>query len=165
MHLFPDAFVSPTGESFVDAVPIPIFGRKQSPLGAVTVHLQDGLDKPLAFVFLTDVQAGAATQEIENPAPLFCWQLNVISQQGKPPDFVLEIASQSTGRQDVEKKRPAYADLGIPEYWRFDQTREFHGTRLAGDRLADGQYEPIPIEEIEEGVLQGYSRVLNLFRW
>ena len=31
--------------------------------------------------------------------------------------------------------------------------------------LADGQYEPIPIKEIEEGVLQGYSRVLNLFRW
>ena len=33
-HLFPDAFVSPTGESFIDTVPIPVFGRKQPPLGA-----------------------------------------------------------------------------------------------------------------------------------
>ena len=64
------------------------------------------------------------------------------------------------------EKRPAYAGLGIPEYWRFDETGEFHGTRLAGDRLVDRRYEPVPIETVEEGVLQGYSRVLNLIiRW
>ena len=90
----------------------------------------------------------------------------VISEQGKPPDFVLEIASRSTGRQDVVEKRAAYADLGIPDYWRFDETGEFHGTRLAGDHLVDGQYESVPIETVEEGVLQGYSSVLNLLiRW
>ena len=33
MHLFPDALVSPTGEPFVDAVPVPVFGWQQSPLG------------------------------------------------------------------------------------------------------------------------------------
>ena len=64
------------------------------------------------------------------------------------------------------QKRARYAALGIPEYWRFDQTGEFHGTRLAGDRLADGQYEAIAIETVKEGVRQGYSRVLNLsIRW
>ena len=90
----------------------------------------------------------------------------IISEQGKPPDFVLEIASRSTGRHDVEKKRPGYAALGIPEYWRFDETGDFHGTRLAGDRLVEDRYEPIPIETVEEGVLQGYSSVLNLLiRW
>ena len=90
----------------------------------------------------------------------------VISEQRKPPDFVLEIASRSTGRQDVVEKRTAYAGLGIPEYWRFDETGEFHGARLAGDRLVDGQYEPVPIEAVEEGVLQGHSNVLNLLiRW
>ena len=89
-----------------------------------------------------------------------------ISEQGKPPDFVLEIASRSTGQQDVVEKRAAYADLEIPEYWRFDETGEFHGTRLAGDHLVDGQYEPVLIETVEEGVLQGYSNVLNLLlRW
>ena len=90
----------------------------------------------------------------------------IISEQRKPPDFVLEIASRSTGRQDVVEKRAAYAGLEIPEYWRFDETGEFHGTRLAGDQLVDGQYEPVPIETVEEGVLQGYSNVLNLLlRW
>ena len=87
----------------------------------------------------------------------------VISRQGKPPDLVLEIASRRTGRQDVENKPARYAALGIPEYWRFDETGEFHGTRLAGDRLLDDQYEPVPIETVEEGGLQGYSRVLNIF--
>ena len=90
----------------------------------------------------------------------------IISQQGKPPDFVLEIASPSTGERDVECKRPKYAALGVVEYWRFDETGQHHGTRLAGDRLADGRYEPIAVEEVEEGVLQGYSETLNLLiRW
>ena len=90
----------------------------------------------------------------------------VISEQGKPPDFVMEIAFRSTGRQDVVEKRAAYSDLRIPEYWRFDETGNFHGTKLAGDRLAAGRYEPVPIETLDDGVMQGYSSVLNLhIRW
>ena len=91
----------------------------------------------------------------------------IIDEQGKPPDFVLEIASRRTGRVDVEDKRNDYAGLSIPEYWRFDETGQHHLTRLAGDRLGtDGQYRPIPIEEVADGVLQGHSQVLNLhIRW
>ena len=91
----------------------------------------------------------------------------IIDEQGKPPDFVLEIASPRTGREDAVAKRSDYADLNIPEYWRFDETGQFHGTRLAGDRLvAEGQYEPIIIEQLAEDILQGYSAVLNLLvRW
>ncbi len=90
----------------------------------------------------------------------------IVSEQGKPPDFVLEVASESTAEADVGAKRDYYAELGIPEYWRFDETGEFHGTRLAGDRLVDGQYQAMVIEELPGGVLQGYSAVLNLrLRW
>ena len=90
----------------------------------------------------------------------------VISRQGKPPDLVMEIASERTGKNDVEGKPARYAALGIPEYWRFDETGGFHGSRLAGDRLVDGQYEPIAVEEVEDGVLQGHSAVLGLLvRW
>ncbi len=90
----------------------------------------------------------------------------IISEQGKPPDFVLEVASVSTGAIDVGPKRDDYLALGIPEYWRFDHTGEYHGARLAGDRLVDGRYEPLPIEELPDGSLQGYSHVLNLnLRW
>ena len=90
----------------------------------------------------------------------------IISEQGKPPDFVLEVASVSTADIDTGAKRDDYAALGIPEYWRFDETGEYHGTRLAGDRLVDGVYEPIPVEHLPGGVLQGYSEVLDLYlRW
>ena len=90
----------------------------------------------------------------------------VISEQGKPPDFVFEIASRSTGRRDTVDKRISYAALGIQEYWRFDETGQFHGTRLAGDRLVSGQYEPLPIEALTDGSLQGYSAILSLnLRW
>ena len=90
----------------------------------------------------------------------------IVTEQGKPPDFVLEIASPSTGRIDVTDKRDDYAALGVAEYWRFDDTGESHGARLAGDRLVDGAWRPIPISELEDGSLQGYSEALNLhLRW
>ena len=90
----------------------------------------------------------------------------VISQQGKPPDLVLEIASEGTGHIDVGEKREFYQRLRIPEYWRFDATGDFHGTRLAADRLVQGRYEPVAIEQVGDGVFQGRSAALHLdWRW
>ena len=90
----------------------------------------------------------------------------VIVEQGKPPDFVLEIASAATEDNDTGHKRRWYAGLGIPEYWQFDETGDDHGARLSGDRLVAGRYEPVVIEEPEDGVLQGYIEVLGLqVRW
>ena len=90
----------------------------------------------------------------------------VISEQGKPPDFVLEVASRSTGRRDTIDKRIRYAELGILEYWRFDETGRYHRTRLAGDRLVDGRYVPIQIDELPDRRLQGHSAILNVdLRW
>ena len=83
---------------------------------------------------------------------------------GKPPDWVLEIASSSTGREDVVRKRDIYAHIGVPEYWRFDPTKqgEYHGQRLAGDRLVGGEYRPIELTTAPDGILKGYSEVLGL---
>ena len=90
----------------------------------------------------------------------------VVSEQGKPPHFVLEVASESTADIDVGEKREDYAALGIGEYWRFDETGEHHGERLAGERLVDGVYVPLVIEETPDGSLQGYSAALGLnLRW
>ena len=101
-----------------------------------------------------------------DPAAYKASNAYVISEQGKPPDLVLEIASRSTGHIDVGEKRRDYAALEIPEYWRFDETGDYHGARLAGDRLADGVYVAIEIEELPDGSLQGYSPVLDLnIRW
>ena len=91
----------------------------------------------------------------------------IISDHGKPPDFVMEIASEGTGRRDVTVKRDGYAALGIPEYWRFDASGgRFHGAPLAGDEVVEGTYRPIAIERLAEDIYQGYSEMLNLFlRW
>ena len=82
----------------------------------------------------------------------------VISEQGKPPDLVLEVASESTAGRDLGVKRDYYAAFGIPEYWRFDETGEYYGDRLAGERLVDGVYEPIGIERLVRGHPAGPQR-------
>ena len=88
----------------------------------------------------------------------------VIDEVGKPPDFVLEVASASTGRRDYTVKRIRYARLGVLEYWRFDHTGgRFHNAPLAGDRLVNGEYVPIETETDEQGRIWGYSMALGLW--
>ena len=87
----------------------------------------------------------------------------VIAEQGKPPDFVLEIASPTTADQDVGAKRDDYEAWGVTEYWRFDRTGEYHGERLAGDRLVDGRYQPIDIARVSGEEWRGYSAALELY--
>jgi Uma2 family endonuclease len=86
-----------------------------------------------------------------------------IDEQGKPPDFVLEVASKSTGFINYTHKRNDYAAFGIPEYWRFDPTSGlFHDAPLAGDRLVDSVYQPIEIVQADEQHYWGRSDILNL---
>ena len=86
-----------------------------------------------------------------------------IKDQGKPPDFVLEIASPTTGQNDYTDKRADYANFGVPEYWRFDASGgQFHDAPMAGDLLVDGVYRPIEIFRTDESHLWGHSNVLNL---
>ena len=54
----------------------------------------------------------------------------VISEQGKPPDLVMEVVSPSSGRTDRIEKRVDYARLGIGEYWRFDENGRSADERL-----------------------------------
>ena len=87
----------------------------------------------------------------------------LIPEQGKPPDFVLEIASESTGSEDEGAKRADYEAMGVLEYWRFDHTGgDFHSAPLAGDRLVDGGYRPINIARLSDEMYRGHSDVLNL---
>ena len=92
----------------------------------------------------------------------------VIGEVGKPPDFVLEVASRRTGQADYTRKRFGYAHYGVGEYWRFDHTGgQYHDAPLAGDLLIDGQYEPIPLADGRPGkmvgMLSGYSEALGLY--
>ena len=93
----------------------------------------------------------------------------VVSEAGKPPDFVLEIVTQHTqvrasAVNDYNIKRLFYRDVGAVEYWRFDASGgRFYDTPLAGDVLVDGEYRPIKIRCAEDGSLWGYSRALGLY--
>ena len=87
-----------------------------------------------------------------------------IPEHGKPPDFVLEIASPYTARNDVTGKRRGYAEYGVPEYWRFDHTGgRYYGTGLAGDRLENGAYTPMHIVRVDADRSWGHSPALGLF--
>ena len=86
-----------------------------------------------------------------------------ISDHGKPPDLIMEVASGSTFLNDATRKRQGYAALGVREYWRFNSgvgPRDF--PRLSGDRLVGSEYEPVLIEEWALGHYRGYSEALRL---
>ncbi|MCY3622153.1 MAG: Uma2 family endonuclease [Gammaproteobacteria bacterium] len=44
-------------------------------------------------------------------------------EEGKAPDFVLEVLSADNWRNDIERKPVLYAELGVREYWTFDPRR------------------------------------------
>ena len=82
---------------------------------------------------------------------------------GKPPEFVMEIASYSTKTADLIDKRALYASLGIGEYWRYDQTGGDHYDEpLAGERLVDGEYQRLQMREDDDGRVWARSDALNL---
>ena len=82
---------------------------------------------------------------------------------GKVPEFALELASDTTYRNDLLRKPGIYARIGITEYWRFDPTGgELYGEPLYGGTLVDGEYQPIPLTTEPDGVLKGYSEVLGI---
>ena len=82
---------------------------------------------------------------------------------GKPPDWVLEIASPSTARVDLGIKREIYASMGIGEYWRFDESGGlYYGEPLVGEYLEGGEYRRFEIHTTEDGVSWAHSPLLNL---
>ena len=70
-------------------------------------------------------------------------------EAGRPPTFVLEVASQSTEGWDGGEKQALYASMGVAEYWRFHPTgllkkAKQEGARLEGGILQGLGYEPLP---------------------
>ena len=87
----------------------------------------------------------------------------LIWEVGKPPDFVLEIASPSTAMEDLTRKRDIYAQIGVTEYWRFDpRDGDLYGDALVGETLVDGEYQTLPITTEPDGFPKGYSPTLGL---
>jgi len=67
----------------------------------------------------------------------------LVWQEGRAPDFVLEVTSRTTRREDEGRKRLLYQRLGVSEYWQYDPTGDYLDPVLKGARLVDGFYRPI----------------------
>src|SRR5712691_3468841 len=84
----------------------------------------------------------------------------VVWEEGKGPDVVIELLSESTAAQDKGEKKEIYQNcLRVPEYFWFDPfTAEW-----AGFGLRDGRYEPIEVDAQEQLISQQLG--LALVRW
>ena len=83
-------------------------------------------------------------------------------QEGKAPDFVMEVTSQSTRQVDQGRKRDLYARLGVSEYWQYDPTGDYLDPPLQGFALSNGRYgEPFAPERLGADWSM-YSPVLGL---
>ena len=86
-----------------------------------------------------------------------------IWEAGRPPTFVLEVASPSTEKRDRDEKQALYASMGVEEYWRFApkgflQDLERERVRLVGGVLQGLGY--APLESAPDGSIR--SEVLGL---
>lgn len=91
------------------------------------------------------------------------------------PDFILEVASNSTWRRDYREKREIYQSLGVCEYFVFDaRPRPRTRHRVLGLQLSGGRYEPIaprPMAGGGAGVrsaalgLNAYADAAGRLRW
>jgi hypothetical protein len=63
---------------------------------------------------------------------------------GKPPDLVIEVVSNSEGREDTEKLH-GYARIGIPYYVIFDPEQILSDTVLRGYRRNGLTYQPLEL--------------------
>lgn len=83
-------------------------------------------------------------------------------EEGNTPDFVLEITSKSTQKEDQEIKPNIYAALGVREYFQYDPTGDYLNPQLQGSRLVEGNYQPIAATMLPNDLLSLPSQVLGL---
>ena len=72
-------------------------------------------------------------------------------REPKGPDFVMEVTSASTRREDERRKRAVYATLGVEEYFLYDPRGEYLAPPLQGYRLRGGEYRPLPAVAVLPG--------------
>ncbi|ERT07223.1 restriction endonuclease family protein [Lyngbya aestuarii BL J] len=85
----------------------------------------------------------------------------VVWEEGKAPDVVIELLSESTAELDKTEKKYIYQDrLRVSEYFWFDP---FNPEDLAGFSLQQGVFQPIDFNPQNQLVSQALG--LSLVRW
>ena len=81
-------------------------------------------------------------------------------EEGKPPDFALEVISPTSQIRNEIEKRALYERLGIGEYFLFQPDPRRRGRRLVGYRLWGASYQEVPPEA--GGVLRSSALGVSL---
>ena len=83
-------------------------------------------------------------------------------REAKGPDFVLEVTSRSTRRNDQVTKRALYEWMGVSEYVLYDPLGEYLDPPLQGFRLVGGEYVELEGRRLPGGARALHSEVLGL---
>ena len=83
-------------------------------------------------------------------------------EEGKAPDFVLEIASASTSARDARAKKSLYAQIGVREYWRLDPVGNVMREPLEGYMLERDPDRALQASASGDGSEQFWSEILQL---
>ena len=83
-------------------------------------------------------------------------------EEGKVPDFVLEVSSKSTIHRDEGFKLERYRSLGVREYWQLDTVGDLLKTHLSGYRLVGGRFDGVAASGRRDGRREFRSDVLGL---
>jgi Uma2 family endonuclease len=84
-----------------------------------------------------------------------------IWEEGKAPDFIIEITSKTTRKKDRDNVR-LYRKLGVQEYFMFDPTGDYLDPVLQCRRLSNGRYYLIKTQTLPDGTLKADSLILGL---
>jgi Uma2 family endonuclease len=82
-------------------------------------------------------------------------------EEGKAPDIVIELTSNSTRLNDLGAKKGIYEALGVREYFVFDPLSEYLRPVLLGYRLEMSNYHPMTVEPLFSDVLGLELRVVD----
>ena len=114
---------------------------------------EDGAEKRLA----PDIFVVFGTSK-EDRVSYTVWE-----EDGKIPDFVLEITSKGTVTKDRKENPLIYGDLGVKEYFQYDPSGiSLKPDSLQGVRLENGKYVPIAVSTLADGTLSLHSQTLGL---
>lgn len=137
-------------------------------VGALRNHFQDREDvyvvgDLLLYYEEDDLSASVAPDVfVVFGVPNHVRRTYLVWQEGKAPDWVLEVTSRSTRQMDQGKKRELYARLGVSEYWQYDPTGDYLDPPLQGLVLSGGRYDAALALEWVDGVWSAYSPILGL---
>lgn len=76
--------------------------------------------------------------------PMYQRENYLVWEEGKGPDWAMEVTSKSTKDEDIKTKFALYRDvLRVSEYFMFDPRGDYLNPPLQGYRLLEGEYVPI----------------------